>query len=232
MNNLRFQDAFILNNPIWHAAITNNQSIAKLYNQVTFFKRDIAWFAAMQNNSKVELLELLSFFETRDNIILFTEDSLDVPKEWKTLLEKPLAQLVFKEIEPFIFDATLIKPLGYEHVGQMLALTALTKPGPFFSKTIEFGDYYGIFENDQLVSMAGSRLSPGQYTEISAVCTHPDYVGKGYAGSLIKNQVNIILSQGKWPFLHAYSDNPALSLYHKLGFELRKELIVYRLEKL
>jgi predicted GNAT family acetyltransferase len=114
----------------------------------------------------------------------------------------------------------------------MLALTQLTKPGPFLTKTIDFGDYFGFFSEGKLVSMAGSRLSPSPYTEVSAVCTHPNFLGQGISKKVMPFVLHAIQQRGKIPFLHLYPDNtPALRLYTSLGFVSRAMLRVYLLEK-
>lgn len=221
----------ILNNPIWHAAITNNHTFAKKHESVCYFNRDIAWFAGMQDYNEEGLMALYQVLNPHDQIILFTEEQLTLSSSWKLHLERPLAQFVFQQKQLFDIDNSSIRKLTNEHIDQMLSLTALTKPGPFFNRTIDFGNYFGIFQDGKLVSMAGNRLAPGDFMEISAVCTHPEYLGRGYASCLIQNQINFNLVSGKTPFLHAFVDNPAVALYEKLGFRLRKELIVYRLER-
>jgi predicted GNAT family acetyltransferase len=87
-------------------------------------------------------------------------------------------------------------------------------------RTIEFGHYYGVFHEGKLVAMTGQRLHPSPYAEISAVCTHPDFLGRGYAGALIQQQLHLIQMENKVPFLHVRSDNErAIALYHRLGFK-------------
>jgi predicted GNAT family acetyltransferase len=160
--------------------------------------------------------------------VLFTTEKLDVPSTWKVALEKSLLQMVYNQEISSSFSDEMIRELSEEHIPAMLELTHLTKPGPFFQRTIDFGHYQGIFQNGQLVSMAGQRFKPDPYTELSAVCTHPDFLGKGYAGKLIESQVNMITSNGRIPFLHVYPDNKsAISLYRKLGFDTRREMLVY-----
>jgi predicted GNAT family acetyltransferase len=114
----------------------------------------------------------------------------------------------------------------------MFALTQLAKPGPFLENTIDFGGYFGFFVDGKLVSMAGTRLAAGPYTEVSAVCTHPDFVGQGLAQRVLPHVMNYIQQKGQIPYLQLYPDNlPALRLYQRLGFVERANLRVYSLEK-
>ena len=112
--------------------------------------------------------------------------------------------------------------LGGKDVPAMIELAKLTEPGPFREHTIELGTYYGIFEGDRLVSMAGQRMRVPGFIEVSAVCTHPDVRGRGYAGVLMQRVMGDIISEGRTPFLHALAGNPAIRLYEKLGFLERR----------
>lgn len=104
----------------------------------------------------------------------------------------------------------------------MLALAQLTKPGPFGLRTRELGTYIGIRQNGQLVAMAGERLRVPGFTEISAVCTHPDHLGRGYAATLMTELMHRIRSRGEVPFLHVREDNTrAIPIYERLGFRKR-----------
>jgi predicted GNAT family acetyltransferase len=102
----------------------------------------------------------------------------------------------------------------------MVALATLTEPGPFRRRTIELGNFYGIFDGDQLVSMAGKRMHIPGFIEVSGVCTHPDARGRGYARALMQIVIDEIEQSGRTPFLHAWHDNPATRLYESLGFSL------------
>jgi predicted GNAT family acetyltransferase len=107
-------------------------------------------------------------------------------------------------------------------VPEMLALTELTKPGPFGSRTHEMGDYFGICRTGVLAAMAGERLRMPGYTEISAVCTRPEHLGKGYASALIEMLAKRICIRGEVPFLHVRSTNVrAIQVYERLGFRKR-----------
>jgi predicted GNAT family acetyltransferase len=104
----------------------------------------------------------------------------------------------------------------------MLELTAATEPGPFLPQTIRMGNYFGIRPSDgRLVAMAGERLQSTASAETSAVCTHPEFRGRGYARALVTFLAAQILAAGKTPFLHVKSENGAKTVYHKIGFRLR-----------
>lgn len=108
---------------------------------------------------------------------------------------------------------------------QMLALAILTEPGPFFVRTHELGAFIGVKEDGRLAAMAGERMRPDGYTEISGVCTHPDFRGRGYGATLTMEAAARIRARGDIPFLHVYAANtPAIALYKALGFTLRREM--------
>ena len=110
-------------------------------------------------------------------------------------------------------------------VPSMLELAALTEPGPFNRRTIELGIFFGIFDSGRLLAMAGQRLHLPQFVEVSAVCTHPDARGRGYARTLMIQVMEDIRQRGKTPFLHVRSSNlRAISVYESLGFTLQRKV--------
>ncbi|MGW6059650.1 GNAT family N-acetyltransferase [Streptomyces sp. NPDC055189] len=115
--------------------------------------------------------------------------------------------------------------LGAESVPEMLDLAARTKPGPFWPRTPELGTYLGIRDNGTLVAMAGERLRPPGWTEISAVCTAPEARGQGHAARLVSALTSRIVSRGERPFLHVAQENhEAISLYKRTGFSTRRQV--------
>lgn len=109
--------------------------------------------------------------------------------------------------------------LGVEHSAQALELAQLTNPGPFGPRTIELGDYFGWFEDGRLVAMAGERMYAGRLREVSGICTHPDFRGRGLARRLTLKLIRREMLRGETPFLHVMGDNPAArQLYYKMGF--------------
>ncbi|WUJ68316.1 GNAT family N-acetyltransferase [Kribbella soli] len=151
--------------------------------------------------------------------------SVPVPDVLKVDLEIPLVQFVAPASLPAEDPETVL--LGVDDVPEMLALVALTDPGPFRSRTIELGTYLGIRRNGELIAMAGTRFALPHHTEISAVCTHPKYQGQGLASRLVRAVAHRIESAGRTPFLHTGAANSgAIRLYRSLGFTLSNEMKV------
>lgn len=128
---------------------------------------------------------------------------------------------------PALAPAFDIVDLGPADAADMLALATLTRPGPFVARTPELGDFVGVKVDSRLVAMAGERMKPDGFTEVSGVCTHPDHRGRGYAAALMRVVMGRIHARGETPFLHAYADNKgAIGIYEGLGFRLRRELVM------
>ncbi|MBA4197597.1 MAG: GNAT family N-acetyltransferase [Chitinophaga sp.] len=221
----------ILDNPIYHALQTGNSSFAAGTIQANYISPDIGLFAGLQHNTAADLRALYDLLPSKRLAILFTPNPIDISDQWDIKMQRPLLQMVYEQEKKFQPNTQAIVDLTEEHIPAMLELTKLTNPGPFFQRTIDFGNYKGIFQNNQLVAMIGQRLQPYNYVEVSAVCTHTDFAGRGYATQLLQLQINMIQTVGKTPFLHVYPENPACKLYEKTGFVERKEMMVYLIEK-
>jgi predicted GNAT family acetyltransferase len=123
-----------------------------------------------------------------------------------------------------VADTTIVA-LGDDDVPAMVVLVELTQPGPFRPRTIELGHYYGVFDGDRLIAMAGERLQTPWFTEISAVCTHPDARGRGLAAVLTYHVASAIAARGQTPILHVAAHNHAARrVYERLGFTVRRQL--------
>lgn len=143
------------------------------------------------------------------------------PSGWRTLMSVPGVQLDGRPVRAKEDPEAVL--LGPADVPEMLELVGLTKPGPFFDRTVELGTYLGIRHGGRLVAMAGERMRPTGWSEISAVCTHPGHRGEGLAGRLIHAVVAAVEERGDSPFLHAAAENtPAVRLYESMGFTLRR----------
>ena len=142
------------------------------------------------------------------------------PDGWQVTLIGAGVQLVDYVVEAAA-DGEAVR-LGRGDVPEMLELAGRTKPGPFLPRTVELGSYLGIRRGGTLVAMAGERLHPPGWTEISAVCTDDAWRGRGFASRLVRALVEGIQARGETAFLHALADNPAIGLYEALGFRLRR----------
>ena len=158
--------------------------------------------------------------------MLFTPDPVTAPVEFKTLLVKTGEQMIGMPAEASGGVADILT-LGAGDVPAMMELTKLTNPGPFAARTRELGTFLGIKIDGRLVAMAGERMKPADHTEITAVCVHPDFRGRGYAQLLLGAVARQIAARGEIPFLHVFSDNDsAIALYRRQGMEIRRRLWV------
>ncbi|MEU6537812.1 GNAT family N-acetyltransferase [Streptomyces sp. NPDC047000] len=145
------------------------------------------------------------------------------PRDWEPVFVLDGRQLIWTGARGPAQPDTGVVELGAADVPEMLALTARTQPGPFWPRTRELGTYLGVREGGTLVAMAGERLRPPGWTEISAVCTAPEARGRGHAARLVNTLVSRIRSRDERPFLHVAETNTgARALYDRLGFEPRR----------
>jgi ribosomal protein S18 acetylase RimI-like enzyme len=149
------------------------------------------------------------------------------PLGWRIDKEASMFKMVWDAPMPMADaapDAILLKP---EHASQALELARLTNPGPFGIRTPELGEYFGYFDGGRLIALAGERMCAGDLHEVSGICTHPDFQGRGFAKKLTLKLVRRQLLRGKTPFLHVMSHNSlARALYEKMGFRNYRETVV------
>ncbi|QEM11065.1 GNAT family N-acetyltransferase [Mucilaginibacter rubeus] len=222
----------VLDNPAWNALNTGNRLLAGGNDIAKYFPKEISPFVGIPEVSAENFNTLYGTIPFESYFIFIAPHDIVIPEQWTIVNYLKCLQMVFEGEIPADFSDKGLLPLTEQHVPQMIELTQLTNPGPFIERTIEFGHYHGIFDGDKLVAMAGQRLNPTPYAEISAVCTHPDYLGRGYAGKLLLNQAKRIKAASGIPFLHVKSENErAIKVYEKLGFVTRKEMSFYVLKK-
>jgi ribosomal protein S18 acetylase RimI-like enzyme len=150
-----------------------------------------------------------------------------VPDGWAIERESTMFKMVWDGAASVDDDAPDAIPLRAEHAEQAVALALLTRPGPFGIRTIELGDYFGCFDGTRLMAMAGERSQAGALREVSGICTHPDYQGRGLARRLTNKLLHRQLRRGELPFLHVMRDNTgARALYRRMGFRDYRESVV------
>jgi len=220
----------ILDNMIWNAFTTGNKDIAIINGDVGCYLPDIAPFAGMKVFNDANLKKLYEFIPVNRSVAISSLNKMDHDEcKWKLLQPMDVTQMVYEHsMKTFTTkNSSLIVPLSEEHVLRMMELTALTRPGPFLQQTIKFKNYFGIFIEGRLAAMTGQRMHPKPYMEVSAVCTHPDFRGMGYAKALMLHVMKIILDNSFTPFLHVLSNNTnAIELYKTIGFKTRKQIFV------
>ena len=222
----------VLDNPAWNAMGSGNRNLALGNERVKFFPEDVGPFAGLKNYDEQSFLELYDLIPPGRTIAIPNSNLLSIPEYWKVEDRFDIPQMVYNNNTLPSISNQHIVPLLKKDIPKMIALTQLTNPGPFLQRTIEFGNYIGIFDSDELIAMAGQRMHANKYIEISAVCTHPNHTGKGYGSSLINNQVQKIVKKGNIPFLHVKADNEqAISLYKRLGFTVRSKINIYVLQE-
>lgn len=222
----------ILHNPVFNALNGADNHLGCGNGRAKYFEEEVSPFAGFDLPVQEGFDALYNMLPSGRRILYANPEPIAEPNGWEIKVNISGLQFVYPEgLEP-ASPGYKIEPLGSAHVDEMVALATLTKPGPFSSRTIEFGHYFGIFEKGRLAAMTGQRMHVGDYTEISAVCTHPDFLGKGYAAALMQHQLALILSQGKKPFLHVRDDNSrAIALYERLGFTVSRPMQFYFMKK-
>jgi ribosomal protein S18 acetylase RimI-like enzyme len=223
----------VLDNPAWSALISGNKHLALGNNFVKYFDSEVSPFAGFKENTPENFQRLYELMPYNRPVLFVTPVEIEIPTPWKVINAIKGFQMVCETATTDKVNAQIkVQPLLKKHIPQMLALTQLTNPGPFASRTIDFGHYMGVFEGDKLVAMAGQRLHNFPYAEISAVCTHPDHLGKGYARELLIYQINRIKAAAEVPFLHVRYDNErAVNVYKSLGFSTRTEVYFSVMQK-
>lgn len=218
----------LLDNPVYNALITGDASLSKGESVVKYFDEAVSPFAGFPIGYQESFNDLYHQLPPGRRILYASINEIEVPEKWQVAAYITGSQFVFDDLTYSVQSSQIPVPLTNEHAAEMVALAALAKPGPFNLRTIDFGYYFGFFENGKLVAMTGQRLHPGNYAEVSAVCTHPDHLGKGYATALLQHQLSLICKQGKIPFLHVRADNErAIGVYERLGFRLRGPMHFY-----
>ena len=222
-----------LDNPIWSALTTRQAALGRRVGSACKFATDVSLLGGFSDVDDAAMAELVAVGEQVGVFI----DEPPATARFELVASAPLLQMIYDPRDPGHdptseddVSTTIIKLTASDRPA-MLALAELTKPGPFAPRTPDMGDFFGIREAGQLVAMAGQRLRVPGHIEISGICTHPDYLGRGHGAAVTRKQIHSILAAGEHPFLHVRGDNArAIALYERLGFapRMRRRYVVMK----
>lgn len=214
-----------LDNVIWRALTTRQARFAEGFEQARRFVREVTSLCAFEEPNLQGYAALGELAGVGGTAAVFLDAPYEAQPGWELVAGAPLFEMVCENGDKWHARSASVPEilrLGAEDAVEMVELATLTKPGPFGLRTHELGTYVGIRCEGKLVAMAGERLQVPGYTEVSAVCTHPDHTGKGYARVLMEEIMRGIRDREEIPFLHVRRDNTrAVALYERLGFRTR-----------
>ena len=216
----------VLDRPIWSALTTRHQALGEGGGLARRYRPSIVPFAATAADDADSLRALARLLAPGETAVLVQADEIVLPPEISAVSTATLVQMIAEQPMPAASDGR-IRQLTKDDATEMLALASLTKPGPFTLEALSLGEFWGIRIDGRLAAMAGERMKQPGYSELSGVCSHPDFRGGGLGRLLSLFVSNRIMARGEVPYLHAYANNAnAIRLYESIGFKLRSEMNV------
>ena len=207
---------------------TYQNEYALNFGDTKFYQPEYAAFGSFSENCDPEAIH--EYAKKTSKFLMVGEEPI-LPSSVKLIKKLEGVQMIIKST--ISIDSTEeIKLLNSTHLAELLELVTLVYPAYYRPKTFYLGDYYGIFKNNKLIAITGERMQMDDFIEISAVITHPDYTGRGYAKQLVTHTVNQIIAKNKTAYLHTESNNfGAIGLYNKLGFRKSRKMKFWSLER-
>jgi ribosomal protein S18 acetylase RimI-like enzyme len=214
----------LLDNAVWWSLLSEHRHLAETHGRAARYRAVVSPFAAMESFDEDSWNDLHALVGASGACVLFGADvPTALPPGWSSRARGTGRQMHIDPHDVEQKDAVEMRSLMTDDVPQMLELVKITQPGPFLPGTISMGSYFGHFRDGQLVAMAGERLRPNGFAEVSAVCTHPDAQRQGLASALTNRVTRGIIEKGRQPFLHvAESNEKARRVYEGLGFRQRR----------
>jgi len=220
-----------LDRPIWHALCSRQSEFAEGGALALRYQADVSPFAAAADDSAKALAALAAVIPPAGSVLLLQADAAPLPPGTAVEMIDEGVQMVAGRIDAPDRLRGVIE-LADADAADMLELATLTRPGPFLARTHRLGSFVGIRVDGRLVAMAGERMKLPGFSEVSGVCTHPDFRGRGYAALLSRTVAARIADRGERPFLHAFASNhSAIRLYGQLGFIHRSTMRVVALRR-
>ncbi len=211
-----------LDNPVWYSLLEIHQEMCVDYGEIKFYNPEYCSFGGFQNKDNYS--EKIDLYSKITNNFYLVGEKPKISNKLKINKELVCLQMVCDSKIDLEITENIIA-LNNNHSNELFNLINLVQPGYFKEKTHLLGNYFGIFKNKKLVAVTGERMKMNDFTEISAVVTHPDYLGNGFAKQLVAFTVNYNLKLGKIAYLHVLENNiGAINLYEKLGFKTRRKI--------
>ncbi len=221
-----------LDRPVWSSLTTSHLELSDGDHLARRYARDVNQFASPRDDEPHALERLSSLIKPRERVFILQAKPFTTPAALRLVDQKLGVQMLDSGTQLPVDDHGDIAALEDKDAAEMLTLAERTKPGPFVARTHVMGDYFGVRVDGRLIAMAGERMRFPGYTEISGVCTHPDFRGCGYGRRLLSHVMTSIRARGETPFLHAWKSNAsAIRLYESIGFRLRCDVHVSVLTK-
>jgi GNAT superfamily N-acetyltransferase len=222
--------AHVLDNPVWHSLTTQHAGLAITADGAARYPAAVVPFAGIAEPSARAADQLTSLVDDAESVFVVGVAPVP-PPGWHLEPKKPVLQMVCNARPPAVAGPPVTE-MGAAQAADMIALTDLVFPGFFRPRTLDMGAYLGIYDGPRLAAMAGERMRLDGYQELSAVCTHPDYTGRGYAQRLLAILCHSAFDRGFTPFLHVYADNArAIGVYRLTGFVDRAVLPFWALHQ-
>lgn len=214
----------VLDRPVWSALSSRHLAFAEGDSLARRYRPAIVPFAATAADDADSLNALGKLIPPGEAAVLVQADEITLPAEISTISTATLVQMIAARPTEPVSDGR-IRQLTKDDASEMLALASLTKPGPFTLEALSLGDFWGVRIGGRLAAMAGERMKQPGHSELSGVCTHPDFRGGGLARLLSLFVAGRVAARGELPYLHAYESNAAaVRLYETIGFRLRSTM--------
>lgn len=212
-----------LENPVWSSLTGAHASLARIHGDARLYDPEVTVFGGMPSEPTAAAWADLAALVGADGGAVIVGSSIQLPEHWTAL--RVIEGIQFVESDVAGARADDIVELGEADAAEMLALADRTRPGPFLLGTVRLGGYVGIRDGGRLVAMAGRRMNPDGWIEVSAVCTDDEHRGRGMAARLVRAVVDGVHADGQRAFLHVEKGNdPAIALYRRLGFEPSRDM--------
>lgn len=222
----------ILDRPIWNSLTTAHAPFAVGDGGARRFTPTVSIFAGLRDESADSLAALARLMPEDGNLFLIQVAPVVLPDGIRAAKAAEGCQMVLENLKAPSRSVPEIIRLTEADAEDMLNLATLTKPGPYLRDTRLLGDFWGMKEDGKLIAMAGERFKHPGYSEISGVCTHPDYLGRGLAHALCVKVAEQIMARGEQPYLQVFATNTrAIRVYENLGFRTRTKVNAVMLER-